>query len=171
MKNALQSKNNTPEENAETVGLPQDANGGELEDLVVKTFDTAGVQVERRDFHAIHRLKDQKTVIAKLVNRRDSVNILKKKKKIRQLSDNEKTKLRSSKMYINESLCRPYRQLLGKSNALFKKGYINSFYTTNGKIKVHYDGEQGEEISTIMHVSDFYRIFEEEIMEKIELRR
>ena len=155
----------------EIVGLPQDANGGELEDLVVETFDTAGVQVERRDFHAIHRLKDQKTVIAKLVNRRDSVNILKKKKKLRQLSDNEKTKLRSSKIYINESLCRPYRQLLSKSNALFKKGYINSFYTTNGKIKVHYDGEQGEEISTITHVSDLYRIFEEEIMEEIELRR
>ena len=35
----------------EIVGLPQDANGGELEDLVVETFDTAGVQVERRDFH------------------------------------------------------------------------------------------------------------------------
>ena len=30
-------------------------------------------------------------------------------------------------------------------------------------------GEQGEEISTIMHVSDLYRIFEEEIMEEIEL--
>ena len=55
----------------EIVGLPQDANRGELEDLVVETFDTAGVQVKRRDFHAIHLLKDQKTEIAKLVNRRE----------------------------------------------------------------------------------------------------
>ena len=53
LKNALQSKNNTPEEN-----------------------------VERRDFHAIHRFKDQKTMIAKLINCRDSTNILKKKKKL-----------------------------------------------------------------------------------------
>ena len=78
----------------------------------------------------------------------------------------KKPKLRSSKIYINESLCRPYLQRLSKSNALFKKGYINSFYTTNGKIKVHHDGEQGEEISTTTHVSDLYRIFEEEIMEE-----
>ena len=155
----------------ELVGLPQDTNGGELEELVVQAFETAGVHVQKRDFHAIHRMKDNKTVIAKLVNRRDSISILKKKKKLRQLNEDEKAKLKSSKIYINESLCRPYRQLLGKSNALYKKSYINSFYTTNGKIKIHFDGQHGEEISTITHVTDLYDIFGEEIMQEFELNR
>lgn len=155
----------------ELVGLPEDTNGEELEDLVVQTFETAGVHVRKRDFHAIHRLKDHKTVIAKLVNRRDSINILKKKKKLRQLSEDDKTKLKASKIYVNESLCRPYRQLLGKCNALFKNGYVNSFYTTNGKLKIHYDGDQGEEIAIITHISDLYGTFGEEIMLEIESKR
>ena len=58
----------------ELVGLPDETNGEDLEDMVVKSFKTAGVNVTQRDFHAIHRMKNKKVVIAKLVNRRDAIN-------------------------------------------------------------------------------------------------
>ena len=156
----------------EIVGLPQNINGEDLENRVVETFDTAGVKVRRRDFHAIHRLKDRKTVIAKLVNRRDAIGILKNKKKLRNLTSNDKKRLNSEKIYINESLCRPYRQLLGKCNALYKRRHINSFYTINGKLKIHYDSEdehgEREEVTVITHEIDLYDIFGEEIMKEIQ---
>ena len=82
--------------------------------MVVDTFKMAGVEVNSRDFHAIHRLHNKKTVIAKLVKRRDAIGVLKNKKRLRDLTDANKLRLRSNKVYINESLCSPYRKLLGK---------------------------------------------------------
>ena len=43
-------------ETVELVGLPDNTNGGELEDAVIKTFKEAGVKVTKRSFNAIHRL-------------------------------------------------------------------------------------------------------------------
>ena len=158
----------TRRECVEIVGLPQDINGEDLENHVVKTFDAAGVQVTRRSFHAIHRLRDRKIVIAKLVNRRDTIKILKNKKKLRNLNNDNKKKLNAQKIYVNESLCRPYRQLLGKCNALFKKKQLTSFYTVNGKLKIVYDNDNTEEVAVISHVQDLYDIFDEEVMAEIQ---
>ena len=89
----------------ELVGLPSDLNGEELENAVINTFETAGINIGKRNFHAVHRLADKRTVIAKLTNRRDVIDILRRKKKLRTLSDEEKRKLNCQKFYINESLC------------------------------------------------------------------
>ena len=48
--------------------IPTELHGGQLEDHVVEVFQTADVEVNKRSFHAIHRLKYKKVVIAKLVN-------------------------------------------------------------------------------------------------------
>ena len=111
----------------ELVGLPTDINGEELENAVIDTFEIAGINIGKRNFHAVHRLADKRTVIAKLTNRKDAIDILRRKKKLRTLSDEEKRKLNCQKIYINESLCPKYRQLLGKCNALFKKGKCVAF--------------------------------------------
>ena len=58
----------------ELIGLPEDNRGEELENSVVLAFEIAGVNVEKRDFHAIHRLGNSKIVIAKLVNRRYTID-------------------------------------------------------------------------------------------------
>ena len=53
----------------ELIGLPKDTHRKELENSVVEVFEIAGVNVEKHDFHAIHRLGNSKIVIAQLVNR------------------------------------------------------------------------------------------------------
>ena len=45
---------------AELVGLPENINGEDLEDLFVEAFEVVGVKVKKRDFHAIHRLANKK---------------------------------------------------------------------------------------------------------------
>ena len=106
-----------------------------LEDAVIKTFEEAGVKATKRSFHAIHKLRNKKVVIAKLVNRRDPLALLGNKKMLRELSPDGKRKLKTNKVSVNESLCQSYKRILGKCNALLKTKYIASFYTVNGKIK------------------------------------
>ena len=120
----------------ELVSLPTELHGDQLEDHVGDVFRTAGVEVNKRNFHVIHRLKNKKVVTAKLVNRQDMPSILRGKKKLRNLDEGSKKKLKTQKMYVDESLCPLYWKLLGKCNALLKRKYISSFYSVNGKLKI-----------------------------------
>ena len=75
----------------ETV-LPDNTIDEELEDAVIKTFEETGVKVTKRSFYAIRRLWNKKVVIAKLVNERDALGLLRNKKKLRELSPDGKRK-------------------------------------------------------------------------------
>ena len=111
----------------ELIGLPEDNHGKKLDNSVVQAFEIAGVNVDKRDFHAIHRLGNSKIVIAKLINRREALETLQNKKKLHELPRSGKQKLRADKTYVNEPLCFHNKRLLGKYNALFYKKQIESF--------------------------------------------
>ena len=155
----------------ELIGLPEDTHREELENSVVQAFKIAWVNVVKRDFHAIHRLGNSKIVIAKLANWREAIKVLRNKKKLRQFPHSGKQKLRTEKIYVNESLCSHNKRLLGKCNALFKKKQIESFYTINGKIKIKCDSVDGECKTEISHVEDSVDIFGTEIMQEIDAKR
>ena len=151
----------------EIVNIPYvEGDDNDLEDTVVDLFKEAGVNVNKRDFHAIHRLKN-KNIIAKVINRRDAIAILRAKKKVRDFDDVTKMKFsvkKETKIYINESLCPQYRKLLGICNSLHKIKQISSFYTINGSIKIKLD-----EVTTmnIGHIADLYKLFGEDIINDI----
>ena len=111
----------------ELIGLAEDSHGREPENSVVQVFEIARVNVDKRDFHAIHRLGNSKIVIARLINRREALETLQNKKKLYELPRSGKQKLRADKTYVNESLCFHNKRLLGKYNALFYKKQIESF--------------------------------------------
>ena len=140
---------------------------GNVEEKVVNLFNKAQVNVTKRDFHAIHTLHDKKTVIAKLVNRRDAIAILRRKKVLRELSAVEKREfgvLPASKCSVNESLCAPYRRLQGVANRLLKKKIIEGFYSLNGNLKIKkLDGQ----IFTYSHVDDLKKEFGDDTIQNI----
>ena len=151
----------------ELVNIPEVEDDKNLEKTVVGIFKEAGVEVGIRDFHAIHRLKSKSTVIAKLVNRRDVIGILRSKKKVRGLSNEAKVNVGiegNPTIYINESLCPQYRKLFGICNALYKAEKIVSFYSINGSIKVKMfdDGT-----TSISHISDMYNLFGRDVIVSI----
>lgn len=155
-------------ETIELVGLPENVNGFALDELVVDTFQAAGVNVGYGDFHAIHRMKKKSVVIAKLVNRRDAISVLKNKKKLREgLSPADKEKLKSGKIYVNESLCDAYRRLNGQCNRLFRKKKIKNFYVMNGKVIIKMDIEGVEETKLIEHEVDLIEIFGKTLISKL----
>ena len=120
----------------ELVELPNNIDKDKLENAVVKTFQVAGINVGRRNFHAVHRLAEQRVVIAKLTNRRDAIDILRQKKKLWTLTAEDQWKLNSQKIYVNESLCPKYRQLLGKCNALWEENTLDSIlFTVKSRLK------------------------------------
>ena len=137
------------------MGLPNNIDGEKLENAVVKTFQVPGINIGRRNSHAVYRLADQRAVIAKLTNWRDAIDILRQKKKLQTLGAEDQRKLNSQKIYVNESLCPKYRQLLGKCSALFKRGKCIGFYILNGKIKVKINEDQtkiiGHNVDLIQH--------------------
>ena len=75
-------------------------------------------------------------MIAELVNRQDALGILRGKKKLQNLDEGSKKRLKTQNIYVNESLCPLYEKLLEKCNALFKRKLISNFYSVNGKLKV-----------------------------------
>ena len=49
---------------------------------------------------------------------KDAIAILRNKKKLCELIQEGNKKLKSQKIYVNESLCPAYKRILGKCNAL-----------------------------------------------------
>ena len=149
----------------ELANIPEDIpNGPELEKVVCDIFKSAGVKVSERSFHAIHWLKNNRSVIAKVVNRRDASAILQAKKLVRNLNANSKKKLGLDKdktIYINESLCGKFRQLLGICNTLFKQKMIEKFYTVNGVVKIVKDGGT----VSLSHMNDLTNLFGDKIQD------
>ena len=90
----------------ELIGRPEDTHGEKIENFVVQVFEIAGVNVDKRDFYVIHWLGNSKIVIAKLVNRRDAIKILRNKKKLSELprSGNKNLDLRK---FMSASPCVP----------------------------------------------------------------
>ena len=131
----------TRRECVEIVGIKKEVSDNNLSNVVVEAFKCAGVDVTPRSFQAIHKLRNKETVIAKLVHRADAIDILRKKRVLRELDDEKKVELSlQGKVYVNESLCPAYNIILGKCNALYKSRHISAFYTINGKILITIGG-------------------------------
>ena len=163
-------------ETIEFVGVPDSIPDGEpLEGKVIEMCKVAGVSVVSRDLHAVHRLDGRaKTVICKFVNRRDALAVLRSKKKLRETNSEAKNLLGfSDKIYTNESLCGPYRMLLGKCNQLFKDSRIEGFWTVNGKLRIKMggNGPTAGGVTPIGHEADLYNLFGREIMDKLKPKR
>lgn len=141
------------------VNIPEEIPENELEGTVIEIFKTAGVKVSTRDFHAIHRKRNKTTVIAKLVNRRDTIDILRAKAFVRNFNPETKKRLNLSndkKIYINENLCPSFSRLMGISNQLFKQKAVTSFYSVNGLLRLKLlDGS----FAAISHIEDLRKLF------------
>ena len=154
-------------ESVELVGLPDDIdNQVKLEEKVVELFKHAGVEVNRRSFHAIHRLKNKAVVIAKCTNRRDAIAILRAKKKLRETDDATRKKLGiAGRVYVNESLCPEFKRLFGICNSLYKSKKIYASYTINGSIKI--TEKEGGEVKSIEHINDLNKNFGVKAIDKL----
>ena len=128
-------------------------------------------RIHDSNYHAIHRLRNSKTVIAKLVDRQDAIKILRNKKKLRELPRSGKQKLRATKIILT-SPCVPITSgYLASAMRCSKRSKLNTFFTVNGNTKIKYDSEDGERKTEISHAEDLVDIFRTEIMQEIDAER
>ena len=131
-------------------------------ETVFKIFDETGVTVNSRDVEACHRLNQKanpKKVIIKLSKRKDVARVMNNKKKLKSMKPQNIGLPSGCKVYINESLCKYYKYLWWKCKLLQTRGSIQSFWVTNGSIRIRH---QNDEVTSVTHIEDLERHFFEE---------
>ena len=101
-------------------------------------------------------LKNTRTLI-KLSNSKDCLQVLRAKKRLKDLDGTTLNLPNDSKTFINESLCRYYRGLWNKCKRLKGDKKIHQFYTNNGILRLKLV-ENGS-MKTITHVNDLKDLF------------
>ena len=146
----------------EILGIPDSIPNNNLEETVLKIFNETGVTVNSRDVEACHRLNQKanpKKVIIKLSKRKDVARVMNNKKKLKSMKPQNIGLPSGCKVYINESLCKYYKYLWWKCKLLQTRGSIQSFWVTNGSIRIRH---QNDEVTSVTHIEDLERHFLEE---------
>ena len=114
----------------EIAGIPSSITNDLLEVHVLLIFEKLDVALEAMDIVVCHRLEKVNGVIVKLLIRKDSQYILKKKYKLRNTAlynYGESENSNSRKIFINRSLCPYYGKLYGLVKDSSNEGLIDSF--------------------------------------------
>ena len=138
----------------EIADIPSSITNELLEEHVLLIFKKLDDVLEAMNIVACHRLGKTNRVV-KLLNRKDFQNILEKKYKLRNIAlynHDESENSNSRKIFINQSLCPYYRKLYGLVKDLSNEGLIDSFWISNGTIKIR-ESSQSKPVS-ITHESD-----------------
>ena len=135
----------------EVTGIPAEVKQEDLEDHIIKIFDTAQVKVhgkslDHMDIEAAHRIGKKNVVIARFVNRKFAREALYKSKNLKGTNI-----YGNQPIYINDSFCRPFQLIGYVVRQLKKRGIIQGFKIRNGVYSIKI-GEKFEEIS---HKNDF----------------
>ena len=140
----------------EISGIPKSVANDDLESKVCEILSDIGVIINENRIEACHRLKNDRTII-KFSSRKDCVNTLKNRSKLKKVDKKKLGLGEDDKIYINESLCPEYRFLFWKCRLLAGVNKIHSFWTFNGTVKIKLS-EDGRIIS-ITHVKDLEKLF------------
>ena len=146
----------------EICGIPDNISNNDLEDTVLNIFNETGVRINSRDVEACHRLNSKnkpKKVIIKLSKRKDVARVMKNKTKLKNINSDTFGLPSGCKIYINESLCKYYKYLWMKCKRLQIRNCIQSFWVTNGSIRIKH---QNDEVTSVTHIADLEKYFTEE---------
>ena len=151
----------TRRENFEISGIPLNVKPEELKNKVIDIVNSITDRTEDddnlitpKDIHACHRLKEENgkaNVIIRMVNREDTISILKAKKKLPPKSEDFGY---TDKLYINENLCSNNKTMYEEARKLKKNGLIHSYWTFNGVVHIK-KNEREQYGKKILHLADF----------------
>ena len=121
-----------------------------------KAITKAGVDITAQDNEDCHRVGNKGQTIIKFGKRKVSRQVLSVRKDLKvKISDIDL--IGQSTLYITQSLCPYYRMLRSKTKTLHQKGNIDSFYVSNGNIKIRL--QENARPITISHTHDFIKYF------------
>ena len=130
-------------------------------------FKMIGVEIDELNFQASHRLKEKGRTIAKFVDRKDCLQILRVKKELKSLDSTELDFPENTKIFINGSLCPYYRGIWNKSKKLRAFQKIHQFYLISALIHVKLEETGPSKIITQM--VDLKEIFPDIDIENLQI--
>lgn len=142
----------------EISGIPEDTSSETLEKTVLDVFSKIDVDIQPDNIEACHWLKSDRTgkkAIVKFSKRKDADKVRKCKRKLKTANLNSLGI--SNPVFINDSLCKYYKYLWSKSKKLLNGGYINSFWVTNGTLRVKL--QESSPPKSISHLVDLEEMF------------
>ena len=120
----------------EITGIPSSVSNKDLEEVVCKVITKAGVDITADNIEDCHRVGNKGQTIIKFGKRKVSRQVLSVRKDLNKVKMSDIDLTGQSTLYINQSLCPYYRMLWSKTKTLYQKGKIDSFYVSNGNIKI-----------------------------------
>ena len=141
----------------EITGIPSSVSDKDLEEVVCKAITKAGVDINGDDIEDCHRVENKGQTIIKLGKRKVSRQVLSVRKDLNKVKMSDIDLTGQSTLYVNQSLCPYNRMLWSKIKTLFQKGKIDSFYVSNGNIKIRL--QENARPITISHTDDFIKYF------------
>ena len=141
----------------EITGIPSSVSDKDFEEVVCKVITKAGVDITADDIEDCHRVGNKGQTIIKFGKRKVSRQVLSVRKDLNKVKMSDIDLTGQSTLYINQSLCPYYRMLWSKTKTLYQKGKIDSFYVSNGNIKIRL--QENARPITISHTHDFIKYF------------
>ena len=151
--NAQYSRRECPE----ITGIPSSVCEKDLEEVVCKAITKAGVDITANEIEDCHHIGNKGQTIIKFGKRNVSRQVFSVRKDLNKVKMSDIDLTGQSTLYINQSLCPYYRMLWSKTKTLYKKGKIDSFYVSNGNIKIRL--QENARPITISHTHDFIKYF------------
>lgn len=150
--------------NIEIAGISDDVHDDDLEDAVINICNFLDLDVSSNDIEACHRLPKSKNSrlpkrsIIRFVNR-------KKAEELKSLSYNLKNikfdslGFKHDHIYINENLCKTYRDIWYKCRKLHKSGKLYKYGISNGFVTIKLNA--GSQWMKVKHSAILFRLFPE----------
>ena len=141
----------------EITGIPSSVSDKDHEEVVRQTITKAGVDITEGGTENCHRVRNKGQTIIKFGKRKVLRQVLSVRKDLNKVKMSVIDLTGQSTLYINQSLCPYYRMLWSKTKTLYQKGKIDSFYVSNGNIKIRI--QENAPPITISHTHDFIKYF------------
>ena len=142
----------------EISGVPESVSEKDLEGKNLNLFQKIGIEVHTDNIETCHWVKSNagpKKITIKMSRRKDADKIRRAKKKLKGL-DLSSIGINSA-VFINDSLCRCYKNLWAKCKKLWLNKFIHGFWTSNGSIRLKVT--ETRNVHVISHDADLEELF------------
>ena len=138
-------------------GIPSSVSDKDLEEVVCKAITKAGVNINADEIEDCHRVGKKGQTIIKFCKRKVSRQVLSVRKDLNKVKRSDIDLTGQNTLYINQSLCPYNRTLWSKTKTWYQKCKIDSFYVSNGNIKIRL--EENARPITISYTHDCIKYF------------
>ena len=138
----IQSLQYDRRESLELQGIPEKIKDEDLESCCKDILEGIGCgTIQSSQITACHRLKNKSKTIIRFINRKHANLALHNRKKLRTLNIERHGFPPNTKIYINESLCRPMQFLHYKVRLAAKSKKIDSYNLWKGKLTTKFTAD------------------------------